>query len=132
MRTALRAVCGATAALLAICPLTVAVGVAVEPLLYGRFEYATAAEVQGARYPLPSGATEVVLDTTSAGHSAAFTVGEKDLRDWLERLRAERPNLPHTPLVGGRAHVTLAPNGAGFDLWHDVGARRAGYRMAYW
>ena len=108
-----------------------------EPLRYGRFEYATAAEVNDARYPLPPGATAIVLDTGSAGHTASFAIGRPALKAWVLELQSDRPDLPRTEwpaddVFNPSVHVALASNGAGFTLWYDDTTERAEYRMNYW
>ena len=132
-----RAVAGAAIAVLLVCPLTILLSVVQEPLRYGRYEYATAAEVTSARYPLPPGATAIVLDTGSAGHTAAFTIARDELGAWVRELQSDRPDLPQTDwpaddVFNPSVRVSLAGNGAGFDLSYDDTTGRAEYRMNYW
>lgn len=66
----------------------------VDQFRYGRFEYATEAEVPDDGYiELPPTARDIVLYRDGVGHRARFTVTTDELRSWVEQMRSLRSDL---------------------------------------
>ncbi|MDQ3333292.1 MAG: hypothetical protein M3552_22040 [Planctomycetota bacterium] len=85
------------AAFVLFIPSCTAVMLVVDQFRYGRFEYATAAEVPTGGYlEFPASATDIVVESYGAGHKARFNVGTDELRDWIVALKGKLPEYYST------------------------------------
>lgn len=82
------------AGVLLFIPSCVGVMAVVDAFRYGKFEYATASEINQDPYiELPPNAKQIVLHRNSGRHIARFEIGTEELLAWLEKMRALRPDL---------------------------------------
>ena len=110
------AVLSVSAAVVLFCPACIGVGMIVEAVKYGRFEYADTSGMPAHRYVhLPPEAQNIVLHTSSARHEARFVISTPELEEWILETRSTQPEL---------SEATAAPSDSDWSPKLAAGMRR--------
>ncbi len=137
------------------------IGLIVDAIRYGQFEYRTAAEIDDPYVEIPHNSTEITLHKYASGHEVRFTSEQEDLVTWMHSVVNRRQQLANaTPfekyqaLKGddlqrlwdhdfGRRHWPMpddvvryqgsrSARGSGFDVWYSPSSRTGYVRAGYW
>lgn len=143
-------------------PALVVVGICVDAVRYGRFEYANGSQIRDPYVEIPQSATNITLHKSSMGHSVRFSIDEAALREWMDTVTKRRRKFANaTPFerdepLGNSTlahrywhqifgqHGWAAPadvirykgwrsgRGAGFDVWYSPELHTAYIDAGYW
>lgn len=138
------------------------VGAVVDAWRYGKFEYASGAEIRDRYVEIPESATNVTLHKYASGHEVRFQVDEVTLLAWMDFVTKKRGDFSKaTPFEReeqstsgdfsqhewerrfGRRHWARPADivrykgwhsgrGAGFDVWYSAESQTAYISASYW